>query len=222
MRSSRFSNGLFVLLIIVSAAWVLHTLSGILVVGIDDLRFTRHKIENGFEFWPGWRSLLFVHALFAVVAILAGISAFVLRRRQKWSWHRNFGKIYVVAVAISAFSSLPLALTATGGLISTIGFFALAFLWAYCTGTAFLEARRRNFQSHLQWMIRSYGLTLANTTLHVSLMPLTSLTGDRLSAYQIAVWFCIVFNLSVSELIVRTKKLNQANTPLFQENTRHR
>ena len=191
---------------VLAAAWVLLTISGVAVVGIDKLRFTRHKLEQGFEIWVGWRTLLFIHAVSAAVAIATGTASFILKHHRNWQLHRWLGTSYVLAVAVSAAASFPLASTATGGPVSVAGFIVLGFGWTLTTGIAYQTARKKDFENHSRWMIRSYAFSLTNTTFHLILVPLTAYMGDRTSAYQLSVWLCMVINWSLAELAVRNQQ----------------
>ncbi len=187
-------------MVAVAAAWVLHTLSGTFVVGIDRTAFMRHKVAGGFTPWPGWRVVLAIHASTAAIAVAAGVAGVVLQATRRWAWHRRAGKTYVIAVLLSATAGLPLAVTATGGPVAAAGFLVLDLLWISITIAGYITIRRRQLDEHRKLMYRSYALTLANTSLHVLLVPLTRLVGDRLDAYRIAIWLCFTLNLLLVEI----------------------
>ena len=190
-------------IVTISILWIVHTMTGITVIGVENLRFTKHKMELGFVLWEGWKTLLIIHAFSAVIAIGSGILAFVSQYRRKWTFHRRIGSIYVISVIISSTASLPIAITATGDRPATTGFLLLAFLWLLTTFFAYRSAKTRKIMKHKKWITRSYAFTMANQTLHVILMPLTALTGDRLTAYKTSVWLCMVINYCVAEVFIR-------------------
>jgi hypothetical protein len=190
-------------MVAVAAAWVLHTLSGTFVVGIDRTTFMRHKVAGGFIPWPGWRVVLAIHATAAAIAVATGVAGVVLQATRRWRWHRWAGKAYVTAVLLSAIAGLPLAVTATGGPVAAAGFLVLDLLWISTTIVGYITIRRLQLDQHRKFMYRSYALTLANTSLHVVLVPLTRLVGDRMDAYRIAIWLCFTLNLALVEIYLR-------------------
>ncbi len=56
---------------------------------------------------------------------------------------------------------------------------------------------------HAKWLIRSYSLTLANTTLHMALPSVTTLLDDRTTAYRAAVRIALINTLGIAECFVR-------------------
>lgn len=190
-----------------AVAWALHTASGVTYVGVENLRFTRHKMEEGFSPWQNWKLLLIAHALSAALAVLTGAFGLLTQSLPAWRLHRLLGYLYFFSVSFSATTGLPLAMTATGGLVATAGFLVLDFLWVANTAIGIRAARSRQIGMHAKWLIRSYSLTLANTTLHLALPALTASLGDRTDAYRTAIWLALIVNLAIAEMLIRRTHL---------------
>ncbi len=161
-----------------------------------------------------WQVAFYQHIFFGGVALLAGWSQFSKKLRSKRiALHRTLGKIYVVSCLLSGLAGFYLALNATGGWISSLGFGSLAVCWLIATSTAFLAIRKRDFDRHEQWMIRSYALTFAAVALRVWL-PLMQVSGiEFLTAYRIVAWLCWVPNILLAEwLILRMRKPIQSQS----------
>ena len=154
-----------------------------------------------------WQSAFNVHILFGGIAMLTGWSQFSKKIRNKFlKFHRLLGKTYVISVAISGLTGFYIALFATGGMVSALGFVGLASAWLYTTTRAFLFIRAKDIEKHEQWMIRSYTVTFAAVTLRVWL-PLSQIAGiEFVEAYRVVAWLCWVPNLLVAELIVMRKR----------------
>ena len=56
---------------------------------------------------------------------------------------------------------LILARSANGGLAAQVGFSLQCLVWWLCTGRAYRAARQRQGSQHVDWMLRSYAVTLA-------------------------------------------------------------
>ena len=101
-----------------------------------------------------WRVGLFCHVLFGVLALLSGSTQFISNLRSKYiGLHRWLGKIYVVSVMISGIAGLCIALSATGGILCTLGFSTLALLWLITTARAYIFIKKKEIKTHRNWMI---------------------------------------------------------------------
>ena len=69
--------------------------------------------------------------------------------------HRVLGKIYVFSVLLSGSAGLYLSFYATGGLVASFGFGAMAVFWLSTTVMAFLTIKKGQVDTHRNWMIRS-------------------------------------------------------------------
>lgn len=119
--------------------------------------------------------------------------------------HRWLGRVYLLAVAVGGLAALALAPHAFGGLVSHLGFGALAVFWLATTFNGYRLVRQGNYHGHRAWMIRSYALTLAAVTLRVYL-PLSQVSGLPMEvAYPAIAWLCWVPNLLLAEWFIRSR-----------------
>lgn len=159
-----------------------------------------------------WYAAFYQHILLGAIALLAGWSQFSKRFRNKnLKFHRGLGKTYLIAVALSGSAGLFIALYATGGIISILGFSGLAIGWLFTSLQAYLAIRKKDVDQHQYWMIRSYALCWAAVSLRLWLPLFQFGFGmDFLVAYKIIAWLCWVPNLLMAEIIIRNIKPRQA------------
>ena len=149
-----------------------------------------------------WNLAFYTHISLGGVALLSGWSQFSSRLRQKYmGMHRILGKIYVLSVIFSGIAALYIAVFATGGMITSSGFFLLGVFWLVTTIQAYRYVRKGDILKHNTYMIYSYALCFAAVTLRIWLPLLTMAFGDFLPAYKIVAWLCWVPNLIVAYFI---------------------
>jgi uncharacterized membrane protein len=153
----------------------------------------------------------FGHLLGGGTALLVGAFQFntTLRNRRP-DVHRLLGKVYLAGVLVGGLSALLLAPVSAGGLTAHLGFGLLAAGWLSTAGMAYAQALAGEYESHREWMTRSYALCLAAVTLRVYL-PLAIGAGVGFeTAYPIISWACWVPNLIVAEWLLRSNALTRA------------
>ncbi len=151
-----------------------------------------------------WNIAFYGHIILGGFALLIGWLQFSEKlRRRNINSHRAIGKIYMLSVLISGLSSLYIALYATGGIVSILGFFSLGLVWLSTTFLGFTAIKKGNVELHEKFMIFSYAACFAAVTLRIWLPILTSLMGEFNSAYRIVAWLCWVPNIIVAFFIVR-------------------
>lgn len=156
---------------------------------------------------PAWNVGFYIHIIFAGLAMLAGWTQFSPRiRKFHLSIHRSLGKIYVASVMLGAPAGFLIALYATGGIVSSLGFTTLAVLWFSTTLVAYLAIRRLDTRRHEMAMIFSYSLCFAAVTLRLWLPVLIYLIDDYYIAYRTVAWLCWIPNLIFA--IIYTRRLN--------------
>ncbi|MBD3144267.1 DUF2306 domain-containing protein [Microbispora bryophytorum] len=107
----------------------------------------------------------------AAVALVLGSLQFMPSVRARRRVHRALGRVYLLAgVLPSAVATIPVALW-SGRLMTQIGLTTAAVLWLISGGLAYRAARRRDFDSHRNWMMRNYALTFLAVTARV-IVPL--------------------------------------------------
>lgn len=153
---------------------------------------------------PIWQLGFYLHILLGGVALLTGWPQFIEQWRKKYlNVHRLLGRIYIISVFISGGAGLYIALYATGGISSILGFFTLAVLWLLFTIMAYITIKQKKIKFHQAWMIRSFALTLAAVTLRLWLpLFLFGFKMDFMVAYPIIAWLSWMPNLLVAELII--------------------
>ncbi|SEC28595.1 Predicted membrane protein [Tenacibaculum sp. MAR_2009_124] len=157
-----------------------------------------------------WNTMFYGHITLGGLSLLIGWIQFSKRLRdRRINIHRLIGKTYTVSVLISGICGLYIALNATGGIISIIGFFSLGIVWLYTTIIGYKTVIQGNIRFHEKMMIYSYAACFAAVTLRIWLPILTSILGEFLSAYRIVAWLCWVPNLIVAYFIINTKKYSK-------------
>lgn len=204
------------------ALWGLFILLAI-SIGLYPLAYLLFDMSNGLLFTKSdeikqsvtWATAFYTHISFGAIALLSGFSQFSEKlRTNKIRVHRLLGKIYLLAVFISGTSGMFIAINATGGAVSEMGFGSLAVLWLFTTVMALKSIQERKIQAHEEWMIRSYALTFAAVTLRLWLpiVPIV-LQTDFVSAYRIIAWLCWVPNIIIAELMIQiSRRKNMQST----------
>ena len=125
------------------------------------LMYLAYDAKNYGPFWSR-RFGLIPHIIGGVVAILVGLVQLWLGATGRThKLHRTLGKIYLGAVTVGSLAGFYLALTTGGPLSYGSGLFFLSFAWVLTTSMGYLASRRKAFDQHRQWMIRSYIVTFA-------------------------------------------------------------
>ena len=206
VKTSRFENGIRGAYLIVAA------LGGFLCVALALVSFryllrfggTPPVIEGNLFIEP-W---LMVHVAGAATALFLGPLQFSSRLRNRLpTLHRWIGRTYVVSCLVGGAAGFLLALGASTGPISTIGFGSLAILWIVTTSLAWRRAVQGRFIGHRAWMIRSFALTFAAVTLRLYLPLIFVFQVGFDDAYRAISFLCWVPNLLVAELYLRKAAL---------------
>ena len=163
-----------------------------------------------------WETLFYIHLAFGGIALFTGWPQFLSRLRNKHvQVHRSVGSIYILSAFIGGFTALYIALYATGGMVSMLGFEALGLLWLGTTAKAYTSIRNKDITSHKQWMIRSYALCFAAVTLRIWMPIFLGLMQQPfIESYRIIAWLSWVPNLVVAEILIRTTAIGTYQEPL--------
>jgi uncharacterized membrane protein len=155
-----------------------------------------------------WHTAFYIHITFGGIALLTGWTQFSKRLRDHYlNIHRQVGKVYVVSVMMSSLAGFYIALFATGGITSTLGFGALAGLWFFTIINAYTCILKKDIKQHENWMIRNYALAFAAVTLRLYLPFSQAVVHmDFIVAYRIISWLCWVPNLIIAEIIINKRK----------------
>lgn len=176
------------------------------LLGTDSSAFVQNKLNDGPPLDGLWYLMLYVHISTAVIALSTGWVQFVRRFRQRSiRMHKLIGRIYSVCIVLSGIAGIYLSFFATGGWVSTLGFFMLSILWIYTLYRAvhaitFKQDRR----THQIWMTRNYALTFAAVTLRIYLPLSILLFGFEHfnTYYQVIAWISWIPNLLVANLLL--------------------
>lgn len=147
------------------------------------------------------RWLLLIHGAAGAVALCLGASQFSSRQRQRHTQlHRVLGRCYVTSVAIAAPLGIGVTLLRNEPPLRLV-VYTQASLWLLSTAVAFYCIRRRNYQQHRQWMIRSYSITLVFLTDRV-LDAIPGVAAFDTDADPSISWFCNIIAWVVPTFII--------------------
>ncbi len=153
-----------------------------------------------------WNIGFYAHIILGGVALAVGWSQFSEKLRVKnIKLHRRLGKIYVLSVLMSGSGAVVISWSATGGYVSTAGFFSLAVIWLVTTYLAYTSIKKKDIQTHQKMMIFSYAACFSAVTLRLWLPILTISLGDFIPAYRVVAWLCWVPNILVAYFLVNRK-----------------
>lgn len=143
-----------------------------------------------------YNATFYTHIVIGGFALLIGWIQFSEKlRRTNMNLHRTIGKAYIIAVLISGLNGLYIALFATGGMISMVGFFSSGVVWLTTTTLGYTAIRKLNIEKHKKFMIYSYAVCFSAVTLRIWLPMLVMATGDFITSYNIVAWLSWVPNV---------------------------
>ena len=110
-----------------------------------------------------YKFAFFSHVYSSIIIITLGLTQFSTTIRNQFPFiHKINGKTYILLILLVASpSGLIMSYHANGGLISKVSFTILSILWFLFTLNAYKNIKKRNFEKHKNFMIRSYALTLS-------------------------------------------------------------
>ena len=154
---------------------------------------------------PVFRFGFYVHITTSLVVLVLGLLQFLpVLARCGPGLHRQLGKGYVIGIlALAAPSGLILARFANGGLAAQVGFTLQCLVWWLCTWKAYRAARQRQWPLHVDWMLRSYAVTLAALALRgESYLMYYVFETKPIETYLTVTWLSWVGNLILIELLL--------------------
>jgi len=165
------------------------------------------------RFWSV-RDQLYVHVMAGGIALIVGaIQLCLVFLRRTSLVHRWNGRVYAMAVLVSSAAALSIF---RKGSVFGLTWVALLVTLALCalvfTAFGVIEARRRHWQRHSAWMLRSYMamMVFAWFRLAWELPVLHALPGGSRAAALLAATMLITF--TVTELILaRTSRRLRGN-----------
>ena len=194
-------------------------LAALLIAAFAGLMLTKtlpyYTFERGIHFLttksdetndnPVFRAGFYVHITTSLLVLVAGLLQFlpVLARRGP-GVHRQLGKFYIIGIlALAAPSGLILARFANGGLAAQVGFTLQCFVWWLCTWRAYRAARQRQWSLHVDWMLRSFAVTLAALALRGESYVMYDVFETKpIETYLTVTWLSWVGNLIMVEILL--------------------
>lgn len=164
--------------------------------------------ENALEKFDGRRAWIVAHVFTASIPLMVGPFQIWMGVKGKWpAIHRKLGMAYIVSIAISACTAFYLALNIDGPWGEGAGLFGAGVLWLITTSMAYIAVRRHEYSKHMEWMIRSYVVTLAFVFFRFMIIVGKSIKigsfDDRLA---FAAWTSWLVPLLVAEVIISRRK----------------
>lgn len=150
---------------------------------------------------PWWLTTFYCHVVAASFSLLVGIPLMVPAWTQRHpAWHRLLGSAYVNTVLwMAAPTGFVLALTATGGLLGTLGFGLASVLWWHWTWSGYRAIRRGDLAAHVAAMARSFALALSAPAFRLIqiALALTPLPDDAVSLASL--WMSVAISIVLGE-----------------------
>lgn len=158
-----------------------------------------------------WRVAFYIHVFTSIFLLAAGFTQFYPKKFS--TLHRGAGKMYVVIILfLSGPAGFIMALYANGGILSQLAFTSLSILWIFFTAKAWIAIRKRDFQAHSRFIVRSFALTLSALTLRAWKVVIVLLFHPHpMDGYMIVAWLGWVPNLLIAEWMISRGFLNQIN-----------
>ena len=183
---------------VIAAAGILF--SSLLYVGAGET--PRFLLDKGH--WaeqPWWLATFYCHVIAASLSLLIGIPLMIPAwTRRHPAWHRLFGSTYVNAVLwMAAPTGLVLSLTATGGLLGTLGFSLASVLWWHWTWSGYRAIRRGDLPTHVAAMARSFAFAMSAPAFRLIQLVLapTPLPDD--AVYLASLWMSVAVSIVLGE-----------------------
>jgi uncharacterized membrane protein len=157
-------------------------------------------------FTGAYPAAFYVHIFSGPIVLCNGLillSEYV--RRRHGGWHRVLGRVQVVVLLLLVLpSSVVMSRHAFGGWPAGLSFFLLAAATASCAIVGVIHARRRNYDRHRRWMLRSYVLICSAVALRL-ISGTAGLVGvpSPEEAYIVAAWSSWLVPLAVCAIAER-------------------
>ncbi|MFI5161270.1 MAG: DUF2306 domain-containing protein [Sphingobacteriales bacterium] len=200
--------------------YLLWAVFGLFALGVGFYPLIYYVVDmHGKGLWAGktpellanqvWHTAFYIHITFGGIALLTGWTQFSPNiRNRHLNLHRTLGKVYVFSVMLSSLAGFYIAMFASGGITSMLGFGFLALSWFFTVVKAYSAILKKQFKQHENWMIRNYALTFAAVTLRIYLpVSQAGLHIEFLTAYRVISWLCWVPNLIIAQLIINKRAL---------------
>ena len=151
----------------------------------------------------------FLHRIGGTILLAAGLLQFSAKlRRARPKLHRAIGYVYVVLAISAGCSGIYLGVRVPfAGLAETIPAVLFGGALIVTTVVALNHARRRRFEIHREWMVRSFAFTLGPIAQRVFYLPAWSVFGiDEHDAMWIGFWLGWGSTYGAAELWIAARK----------------
>ena len=163
---------------------------------------------------------VYVHVVPSAVALAVGLLQFRAGAGAlRPTYHRVLGRLYAGTVVLGGFSGLYLAVHSFAGLSAQLGFGLLAVLWLATTAVAVRKILKKEIDSHREWMVRSYALTLAGVMLRIYNVLWFRAGYELPDFHAMNAWLCWVPNLLIAEVGIRMFRSRRASFATTQLNS---
>ena len=190
--------------------WVVVSIWGSFIIAWNSTIYFQSEVTPVFLLEKGslvdsslWLTSLKFHIVAACSTLLLGTAILLDSKLRFKRLHVIFGNLYVcLTLWIVVPTGLILAPVAKGGWVSAIGFALTgAALW-WATWSGYQAIRRRQINSHIAWMVRSYSLSLSAVFFRIIQLGLVALGFGNSTAYVAAVWLSLVTSIVVAECCI--------------------
>lgn len=168
-----------------------------------NVAFLRIKDEE--TAMPFYQLAFFTHVYTSIFVLFAGAFQFIPFIRKRFRrFHKTTGYFYITLLLLfAAPSGLVMSFYANGGFYSKMSFIILGILWIWFTLKALIAVKKRDWEKHQKFMIRSFALTLSAISLRLFKTIIVTTYGlPPMDTYKIVAWLGWVFNLLIAELII--------------------
>ena len=160
-----------------------------------------------------YRPAFYVHIFSGPAVLLNGLILLSERvRRRHGGLHRVLGRVQVVVLLVFVLpTSVVMSRHAFGGWPAGLSFLLLSVATAGCAVAGVIQARRRQYDRHRRWMLRSYVLICSA----VVLRPISGAAGlvgvsSPEAAYVVAAWASWLIPLVAFEIRERCQSTRPA------------
>lgn len=154
-----------------------------------------------------WRYSFYIHVFTSILIITSGLFQFSKTILNKYTKiHRISGFIYLVTtLLISGPAALVMSFYANGSYPAQTSFVILSILWLGTTFLAYHYVRKKDYEKHGKWMVRSYALTLSAVSLRLYsyLFDVFHLRMDPFDLYILLSWLSWTVNLVLAEILIK-------------------
>ncbi len=154
-----------------------------------------------------WRWSFYAHVFSSVFIVIFGLFQFFpyFIHKQK-RIHRIFGYLYLsILLLISAPAALIMSFYANGGYPAQIGFVILSILWISSSSLSLYYVKKKNFEKHGNYLLRSYALTLSAITLrfYAFLFDYFNVNLGPVETYILVSYLGWIPNLILAEILIK-------------------